>query len=350
MTEALFSPIQLGNISLKNRIVMAPMTRSRAGKGDAPTELNALYYAQRASAGLIITEGTQPSDNGKGYCRTPGIYSPEQIEGWRGVVDDVTEAGGSIVLQIMHCGRISSQHNKRSESETIAPSAIQAKGQVYTDTHGMADYDLPRALATDEIAGVIDEYRQATQNAFDAGFAGVELHATRGYLPAQFLSTGTNQRTDQYGGSVENRIRFVVETLEAMSSVAGAGRVGMRICPGNPFNDLSDDNPEETFTELLKAVSQMGLAYLHVIRMPKGPVDNLALAQEQFDGPLIFNDSYSKDEAEELVASGGAQAVSFARHYVANPDLVEKFSSGEALSKFDIATLYTPGAKGYTDY
>lgn len=350
MNEILFTPTSLGDIILKNRIVMAPMTRSRAGEGDLPHELHVEYYRQRATAGLIITEGTHPSESGKGYCRTPGIYNDDQVQAWRKVTSAVEAEGGTMVMQIMHCGRVSSRYNKSDAAETVAPSAIQAAGQIYTDSHGMADHDMPRALRTEEIASVVDEYRQATERAFKAGFAGVELHATSGYLPAQFLSTGTNQRQDQYGGTLENRLRFVVEVLEAMASVDGAARVGIRICPGNPFNDLSDDDPEETFTGLLKEIDSMGLAYLHVIRMPKGPVDNLKLARDCFSGPVMVNDSYSAAEASESIAEGSAAAVSFGRNFIANPDLVHRFQQGEDLAKFDLATLYTPGAKGYTDY
>lgn len=349
MSNNLYSRAQLGDLKIDNRVIMAPMTRSRTGSDEVPNELMREYYTQRAGAGLIITEGTHPSANGKGYCRTPGIYTPEQVQAWKTITDSVNQAGGSMVLQIMHCGRVGSQHNKSVDSETVAPSAIQCAGQIYTDSHGMADYEVPRALETGEIAAVIEEYRQATSNAFEAGFAGVELHATSGYLPAQFLSTGTNQRTDQYGGSVENRIRFVVETLQAMTSVAGAGKVGMRICPGNPFNDLHDDNPQETFTALLQAIDPIGLAYLHVIRM-KGPVDNIKLAQENFSGPLILNDSYTAEKANACIENNEAAAISFARHFVANPDLPQRLQQGIELAKFDLKTLYTPGAEGYTDY
>jgi N-ethylmaleimide reductase len=350
MTIALFEPASLGAISLDNRVVMAPMTRSRAGDGDVPNELHVDYYSQRASAGLIITEGTQPSANGKGYCRTPGIHSEQQVAGWKVVSDAVSAAGGTMVMQLMHCGRVASHYNKDAGSETIAPSSIRAQGQMYTDAKGMVDFDVPRALEAGEIAGVIDEYRQATDNAYRAGMAGVELHCTSGYLPAQFLSTGTNHRDDKYGGSATNRIRFVVETLEAMAGVAGADRVGMRICPGNPFNDLHDENPEETFAALLDAVNSMGLAYLHVIRMPKGLVDNIALAEKHFSGPLILNDSYSFAEANAVVEAQQATAISFARHFIANPDLVARFERGAELAGFDHKTLYTPGAAGYSDY
>lgn len=352
MTNVLFTPTKLGAIEIPNRVIMAPMTRSRAGDGDCPNDLHVDYYSQRASAGLIITEGTQPSENGKGYCRTPGIHSADQIAAWSKVVQRVKNKGGNIVMQIMHCGRVSTKHNKPATAETVAPSALQAAGQIYTDTHGMTDYDVPRALETAEIPAVIEEYRQATANAFEAGFDGVELHATSGYLPAQFLSTGTNHRTDEYGGSVNNRIRFVVECLAAMASVQGADRVGMRICPGNPFNDLQDDNPEQTFATLLQAIDSMGLAYLHVIRMPKKVtgVDNLELARNHFSGPLIFNDSYTAERAAKAIDQDGASAISFGRDYVANPDLVERIQSNQELAKFDVKTLYTPGAAGYTDY
>ncbi len=352
MSNIMFEPTSFGAIKLSNRIVMAPMTRSRAGLCDVPTDLHVQYYSQRASAGLIIAEGTQPSADGKGYCRTPGIHTPEQIQAWKSVVDSVTAKGGNMVMQLMHVGRVASKYNKDVGSETVAPSAVQAKGQMYTDTHGMVDFDVPRALETDEIAGIINEYKQATINALEAGFAGVELHATSGYLPAQFLSTGTNQRTDQYGGSVANRIRFVVEVLDAICSVAGADKVGIRICPGNPFNDLTDENPEDTFRELLTAIDSMGLAYLHVIRMPKKitGVDNLELAKANFSGPLIFNDSYTLEKASQVVSSDDAQAISFGRHYIANPDLVEKFKSGTPLTDFNPKTLYTDGPEGYIDY
>ncbi len=346
----LFSPVKLGRIELANRVVMAPMTRSRAGDGDVPTDLMREYYRQRASAGLIISEGTQPSADGKGYCRTPGIHTAEQVAGWRKVVDAVHAEGGRMVLQVMHCGRVAHPDNKAPDAETVAPSAIAARGQMFTDTAGMQDFVTPRALRLDEIPGVIEEYRQATVNAFEAGFDGVELHCTSGYLPAQFLSTGTNRRDDAYGGPVENRVRFVIEVLQAMAAVDGADRVGIRICPGNPFNDLHDDNPEETFRVLLQSTSGMGLAYLHVIRMPRGPVDNLALAKAHFNGPLIVNESYSRDEAGAVIAAGEAAAVSFGRPYIGNPDLVERFRRDAALTEFDVKRLYTPGPEGYTDY
>jgi len=349
MSEKLFEPVKLGRMVLENAVVMAPMTRSRADVGDMPTDLTVEYYRQRASAGLIITEGAQPSKNGKGYCRTPGIYNQQQVQAWRKVTDAVHAEGGKIVLQIMHCGRVASALNKDKGAETVAPSAIQAKGEVFTE-QGMAPLEQPRALTLEEIPAVIEEYRQATEHAYAAGFDGVELHCTSGYLPAQFLSTGSNQRTDLYGGSVENRIRFVLEVLEAMCSVDGGDRVGMRICPDNPFNDLYDENPQETFSTLLSAVNRFGLAYLHVIRFPQGRLDNFALASEYFHGSIIGNESIDFEEALALINSGVLAAVSFGRAFIANPDLVARYRNGSKLAQFQLATLYTPGPQGYTDY
>jgi len=350
MSDNFFSPTRFGRIELRNRVVMAPMTRSRAGAQDEPTDIMVDYYGQRASAGMIITEGIYPSADGKGYCRTPGLVSDVQIEGWRRVCDAVHAQGGTIVAQLMHCGRVTHADNKAADSETVAPSAIAARGEMYTDTAGMQAFSEPRALRGEEIPGIIDEYRQATVNAYEAGFDGVELHCTSGYLPAQFLCTGTNQREDEYGGPVENRVRFPVEVLLAMAGVDGADRVGFRICPGNPFNDLSDENPEETFRAFLGTVGDIGLAYLHVIRLHNVELDNIALARELFSGPLVVNDSYKLEEAQEAVASGEAAAVAFARLYIGNPDLVERFKAGAPLARFDAKKLYTPGAAGYSDF
>ena len=346
----IFFAASLGRLALANRIVMAPMTRSRADSDAVPTAIMADYYAQRASAGLIISEGIAPSANGLGYSRTPGLYSDAQIEAWSRVTAAVHATGGNIVAQLMHVGRVAHSLNKPAGSETVGPSAIQARGEIYTEQEGMKPFDSPRELRADEIGGVIEEYRLATENAFRAGFDGVELHCTSGYLPAQFLSTGTNQRTDAYGGSVENRCRFALEVLAAMASVDGSGRVGMRICPDNPFNDLSDEDPLDTFEHLLGAAAQHNLAYLHVIRLPAGRVDNISLAQRFFADCLIVNDSYDIEEARVVIASGVAAAVSFARPYIANPDLVERFREGAALAKFDARTLYAGGEHGYSDY
>lgn len=346
----LFSPLSLGSLTLRNRIVMAPMTRSRADADAVPSDMMVDYYRQRATAGLIISEGIAPSADGLGYCRTPGIYSPAQIEAWGRVTSAVHQEGGSIVAQIMHVGRVASALNKPQGSETVAPSALQARGKIYTDQGGMQTFDEPRALQLEEIAEVLAQYRSATENALAAGFDGVELHCTSGYLPAQFLSTGSNKRDDEYGGDVVGRTRFALRALEAMAEVAGPDRVGMRICPDNPFNDLQDDDPQETFDYLLKQAAGLDLAYLHVIRMPTGRVDNLALGQRYFADRLIANESYSFDEASEAVASGQVSAVSFGRHFIANPDLVARWRQGSPLAEFNLDTLYTAGEDGYSDY
>lgn len=346
----LFSPVTLGALELRNRIVMAPMTRSRAGVEGVPGEHVARYYAQRASAGLIVSEGIAPSADGLGYCRTPGLFAPQQIAGWQKVTDAVHEAGGLIVAQLMHVGRVASHFNKPEGAETVAPSAIRANGEMYTDAAGMQPLDVPRELAMEEISGVIDDYRSASENAMAAGFDAVELHCTSGYLPAQFLSTGSNQRTDEYGGSVQNRVRFALEVLAALVEGVGAGRVGMRICPDNPFNDLSDDNPQETFEELLSSAAELPLAYLHVIRLPTGRVDNLDLGRRYFSERLIGNESYTAEEAGAAIAGGELSAVSFGRPFIANPDLVHRFQTGASLANLDVSTLYTPGPEGYTSY
>lgn len=346
----LFLPVTLGSLTLRNRIIMAPMTRSRALPGDVVGELAAQYYGARAQAGMIVTEGTQPCADGKGYARTPGIHTPAQVEGWRHVTAAVHAAGGCIVLQLMHCGRIGSHYNKDPQARTVAPSALRAAGKIFTDAAGLVDFDLPEALTLSEVHTVIAEYAQAARAAQQAGFDGVELHAASGYLPMQFLSTGTNLRRDAYGAGLSGRLRFVIECLEALSAVRGAGRVGLRICPGNPFNDLKDEHPLETHAQLLQRVAPLGLAYLHVIRSPDPSLDAFALAREHFPGPRIFNDGFDFTSGAQALVSGGAAAVSYARAFIANPDLIERWRHGWPLAAFDRKTLYTPGAAGYTSY
>jgi N-ethylmaleimide reductase len=348
--DVLFTPVTLGKLELRNRIVMAPMTRSRAASGDMPTELMVEYYRQRAGAGLIVSEGIAPSANGTGYCRTPGIYNNEQVAAWKKVTAAVHAEGGLIAAQIMHCGRISHPLNKPPGSETVAPSAIRASGEIYTDSAGMQPFEMPRELAVEEIPGVVGEFANATELALEAGFDGVELHCTSGYLPAQFLCSGPNRRQDDYGGSVRKRVRFPIEVLRAMAAVDGAGRVGLRISPDNVFNDLQDEDPQETFTEFLAQARELDLAYLHAIRVPTGRVDNMALAAEFFAGRIIGNASYSAQEAADCIGAGQMAAVSFGRDFIANPDLVERLRQQAPLSAFDPSTLYTPGANGYTDY
>lgn len=346
----LFEPAQFGALSLKNRVVMAPMTRSRSTDQAVPTAEMIDYYAQRAGAGLIVAEGTAPSANGMGYCRTPGIYNAEQIAAWRKVTDAVHAKGGTIVVQLMHCGRVATQHNKPAGAITVGPSAIKAEVELFTDTVGMAATDVPHALSNSEVYAVIEEYRQAALNAREAGFDGVELHGTSGYLPMQFMSENANQRTDEFGGSVENRVRFPLLVLKAMSEAIGAGRVGFRFCPANKFNDVSDSQPAETLQALLDGIAEMDLAYLHIMKAHTRKIDAFAISRAQFKGALIINDGFDADSAAEAVEAGVADAVSFARHYIANPNLVERFASGRELAEFNRDTLYSAGVEGYSDY
>ena len=346
----LFEPVRLGDLQLANRIVMAPMTRSRADAQAVPTREMVEYYRQRAAAGLIVAEGTAPSASGLGYCRTPAIYDAGQIAAWRQVTAAVHGEGGRIVLQLMHVGRAASRHNKPAGAATVAPSAIRAQTQVFTDAVGMADTEQPEALSLDGIAAVIGDYRQAALNAREAGFDGVELHCTSGYLPMQFLASGSNQRDDAYGGSAHNRVRFVAETVQAMADAIGAGRVGLRFCPGNPYNDIHDDDPAQTAIALCQAVANHGLAYLHVMRSPLGDLDAFALAREHGGHKLVLNDGFDGDSARAALEAGEGVAVSFGRHFIGNPDLVQRLRRGQPLAGFDRKTLYTAGPRGYTDY
>jgi N-ethylmaleimide reductase len=349
----IFSPLRLGAIELANRIVMAPMTRDRAGPGDVPTDIMVDYYRQRAGAGLIVTEGTQPSPAGKGYWRTPGIHNEAQVEGWRKVADAVHGKGGKIVLQIMHVGRAAVRANKDPGAETVAPSAIPCPDKIPGPDGVPVETDMPRALETDEIPDVIAEYVAAARNAIRAGMDGVELHCASGYLPMQFLSSNTNQRTDRYGGPAGNRVRFVVETLQALADAVGPGRVGFRICPGVKFNGMDDANPHETYATLLKAVDGMGLAYVHLIHVPLEGQDALDLVRSNWSGPVIENAGLTLEKARAVLAEGKAEAVSFGYAFIANPDLVERFRTGAPLAKANRANFYTGEGDdrlGYTDY
>jgi N-ethylmaleimide reductase len=351
--SALFTPVELGELHLANRIVMAPMTRDRAGPGDVPTPLTAEYYRQRAGAGLIVTEGTQPSPAGKGYYRTPGIYNELQVRGWRTVAEAVHEAGGRIVVQLMHCGRASVRANKDADAETVAPSALPCPDWIFGPDGRLHETDRPRALRTAEIRDVIAEYASAAAHARRAGLDGVELHCASGYLPMQFLSSNSNQRTDRYGGSVHNRIRFVVETLEALSGAIGPGRVGFRICPGITLNGMADANPIETYSALLRAVSDLGLAYVHLIHIPLPGMDALDLVRAHWRGPIVENNGLTFEAASSLLTLGKADAVSFGRSFISNPDLVERFRLGTPLAKAHRETFYTGDGddrRGYTDY
>ncbi len=348
MTD-LFAPFDLGPLTLANRFVMAPLTRNRAGAGEAPTELAAEYYRQRAGAGLIITEGTQPSAVGQGYPHTPGLHTDEQVQGWRLVADAVHADGGKIIAQLMHAGRIS--HEVLIGTDPVAPSAVTPAGEVYTE-QGMKAFQAPRALATDELPGVVAEFVDAARRAREAGLDGVELHAANGYLLQQFLSDSTNQRTDGYGGSPSNRARFVIEVATAVAAAIGADRVGIRISPGGTFNDIAETETEQTYNALLEGLAPLGLLYLHVLE----GTDTTFREQlrKQFDGPVIFNTGFAGPSdlatAQASVDSGETDLFCIGRPFLANPDLVERLRTGAALNEPDSDTFYAGGAKGYTDY
>jgi N-ethylmaleimide reductase len=351
----LFDPIRLGPYTLANRIVMAPLTRSRAKVNDAPGPLHAEYYAQRASAGLIIAEATQISQQGKGYAWTPGIHSDEQVAGWRLVTDAVHAKGGRIFLQLWHVGRISHPSLQPGGALPVAPSAVKPEGQAFTET-GFQPFVTPRALETDEIAGIVGQYRAAAENAKRAGFDGVEIHAANGYLIDQFLRDKTNKRTDRYGGSIENRARFLVEVVDAVVGVWGGERVGIRLSPVSPANDIADSDPERVFTHAVEQLNRFGLVYIHVIEgATQGPREvsggfDLQKLRRLFKGAYIANNAYDLGLAIEARRSGRADLVAFGRPFIANPDLVERLRRGAPLAELDRSTLYGGDARGYTDY
>mgnify|MGYP000238101584 FL=1 len=352
MTD-LFSPVSLGSIQLKNRMVMAPLTRNRAGTGNVPTDLNALYYQQRAGAGLIITEATPISAMAHGYPATPGIHTPAQVEGWKKVVQAVHAQGGKIVLQLWHVGRISHPSLLPDNALPVAPSAIKPAGQAFT-YQGLQDFVTPRALELAELPGIVADYATATKHALEAGFDGVEVHAANGYLLDQFLRDGSNKRTDQYGGSLENRSRLLLEVVNAVIAVAGADKVGVRISPLNPFNDMADSNPQALFNHVAEVLSPLGLAYLHAVEGGMGggevaPFDFNVL-RKHFKGPYIANLAYDKAKGNAAIASGHADAIAYGVPFLANPDLVERFRQDAPLNAPDQASFYGGTEKGYTDY
>lgn len=346
--NSLFTPVKAGAYVLPNRVVMAPMTRSRAGDDGVPSDLTAAYYAQRASAGLIISEGTFPSAMGKGYIRTPGIETDAQVSAWRKVTEAVHARGGRIFLQIMHAGRISHPLHLPGGALPVAPSAVQPAGQSFTQ-EGLKPHVTPRALEIDEIAGIIAEYGRATERAVAAGFDGVELHAASGYLPEQFLSSKTNRRTDRYGGSIANRTRFVLETLAAMTAIAGPERVGIKIAPELGFNDIADDTPQETYAYLVKSLSAFELAYLHVVQAAPN-TDYHVLLRPLFTGAYFAGGGLTEAAAESLIEAGRADAVVFGKLFLANPDLPQRLQRRARLNVPNPDTFYTPGAEGYIDY
>lgn len=350
----LFSSFAAGALSLPNRVVMAPLTRSRAGSAGIQGALNATYYRQRATAGLIIAEATQISRQGQGYAWTPGIHDAAQVAGWKQVTDAVHQAGGRIVLQLWHVGRISHPSLQPDAGLPVAPSAIKPEGQAFTE-NGFQPFVTPRALETAELAGIVADYAKAAANARDAGFDGVEIHGANGYLIDQFLRDGTNHRSDAYGGSIENRSRLLMEVTQAVTGVLGGDRVGLRISPVSPANDIADSAPQALFEHVVGALSGFNLAYLHVVEGATGgardiaPFDYAAL-RRAFSGAYIANNGYDLAMAQAAIAEGRADLVAFGRPYIANPDLVERLRGGAALATVDRATLYGGGAAGYTDY
>ncbi|MCE2509824.1 MAG: alkene reductase [Alphaproteobacteria bacterium] len=348
----LFTPVRLGPLALPHRAVMAPMTRNRAGPGNVPQDLNVTYYRQRAKGALILTEATQISPQGVGYPATPGIHSAEQVAGWQRVTDAVHEEGGWIFLQLWHVGRISHPSLQPDGALPVAPSAIRPAGEAMT-YEGLQPFVTPRELVTEEIPGLLAQFETAARNAHRAGFDGVEIHAANGYLLDQFLRDGTNRRTDRYGGSLMNRARLLHDVVEAVAGVWGADRVGVRLSPLNAFNDMQDSAPETTFPAVASMLGRQKLAYLHVVEVSLvgdvPPFDWPAM-REAFGGLYMANGGYDGPKAEAAIAEGRADLVSFARPFLANPDLVHRLETGAALNEPDPATFYGGDAKGYTDY
>jgi N-ethylmaleimide reductase len=359
--QALFSSLRLGAIQLPNRIVMAPLTRMRAGAANVPTALNAEYYAQRSSAGLIISEGTAISPQGQGYPNAPGIYTEAQIAGWRTVTDAVHARGGRIAMQIAHNGRNSHSSLMPDGSEPVAPSAIPPTIPALTKDFQQVPAETPRPLRTSEIAVIIGTFRQAAVNAIKAGFDGVELQGANGHLIEQFLEDGTNQRTDAYGGSKESRARFLVEIVDDVTDAIGAGRLGVRLSPFGQYGGIHDSNPEELFGFVIGELSKRRIAYLHLIEARGSEIgltdelhenarNNAVLFRSAFEGPLLSAAAYTPESAAEAIEQNHADAVAFGRLFVANPDLVERIRENQPLNPPDRSTFYGGGAHGYTDY
>lgn len=353
--SVLFSPAKLGNLSLQNHLVMCPLTRSRA-TGNIPNDLMAEYYAQRASAGLIITEGTSPSPNGLGYARIPGIFSDAQVAGWRKVTDAVHARGARIVVQLMHTGRIGHQLNLPAGAKVVGPSAVAAAGQMFTDAEGMKPHPVPAALSEAELKSTLGEYVKAATNAVAAGFDGIELHAANGYLLEQFIRPNSNQRTDGYGGSIEKRARFVLEVAQASIAAIGKDKVGIRLSPFGVFNDMPlYPELESDYAYLAKALNEAGLVYVHLVDHSAGgappvPDSIKATFRNSFKRTLILSGGYTAERAEADLSSGKADLIAVGKGFLANPDLVARWKGKAALNAPDPSTFYTPGPKGYTDY
>ncbi len=355
MTTTLFTPVTLGKLQLKNRIVMAPMTRCRA-IGNVPNEMMAKYYSLRADAGLIITEGTSPSANGLGYARQPGLYSAAQIQGWQLVTSVVHQAGGHIFVQLMHTGRVSHPANMQPGTQIVAPSALAAPGEMWTDSSGMQPYPVPVEMAEADIQQAIAEYVQGAKNAIAAGFDGVELHGANGYLIDQFLNTASNQRNDRWGGSIANRIRFAVEVAIGVALAIGADRIGMRISPYGVFNGMAADaEMDALYAALIAELNKIGLAYIHIVDhsamgAPEVSPTLKAAIRSTFKGRYILSGGYDLARANSDLDADRGDLAAFGRPFIANPDLVEKLRNGSELAAPDFNTFYTPGEKGYTDY
>jgi N-ethylmaleimide reductase len=353
-SSKLLEPYKLGPITLPNRLVMAPLTRNRAVAGMVPSPLAVEYYGQRASAGLLITEASQISQQGQGYQDTPGIYSKEQVAGWRKVTERVHGRGGRIFIQIWHVGRISHTTLQPNGGAPVAPSAIRAKGKTFVGGT-FTDISEPRALALEEIPGIVDDFRRATVNAIEAGFDGVEIHGANGYLLDQFAKDGANKRTDAYGGSIENRARLMLEVTKAVASEAGPERTGIRISPVTPSNDISDSNPQPLFEHIVDHLNALKLVYIHVIEGATGGPRDVASfdygsLRKRFNGAYIANNGYDFALANKVLAANEADLIAFGKLFIANPDLVERLKRGAPLNAPDKATFYGGDAKGYTDY
>ena len=351
----LFTPFTLGSIVLQNRLVMAPMTRSRANS-NVPNALMAEYYAQRSTAGLIITEGTSSSPNGLGYPRIPGIFSTDQIEGWKAITDAVHGKGAKIFVQLMHCGRISHLLNMPRGARVIAPSAVAASGEMYTDSEGLKPFPVPEAMTGDDIRTAVAEYAQAAKNALTAGFDGVELHGANGYLLEQFIRPNSNLRTDHYGGSIENRARFVFEVVDAVIEAIGRERVGIRLSPFGVFNDMPLYNEmEDEYTWLARQLNISAPAYIHLVDhssmgAPNVPESMKETFRKEFKGALILSGGYDSERAERDLVEGKCDLIGIGKAFIANPDLIKRWKTGIALNTPDMGTFYSPGPKGYTDY
>jgi N-ethylmaleimide reductase len=351
----LFQPFQMGDLHLRNRAVMAPLTRNRANLGgEVPTELMVDYYRQRAGAGLIISEASQISQQGQGYIFTPGIYTDAQVAGWRPITEAVHEQGGLIFLQLWHVGRVSHVSLQPGGGAPVAPSAIPAKTRTFIEG-GFAETSAPRALELDEIPGIVADYARAAANAKSAGFDGVEIHAANGYLLDQFMKDGPNHRTDQYGGSIENRARLTLEVVDAILTALPPERVGIRLSPVSPANDALDSQPQSLFEHVVKELSARKLAFIHVVEgATQGPRDNApfdyAALRKAFSGAYIANNGYDRELAIQTLDSGAADLIAFGRPFIANPDLVERLRRNAPLNELDTKTLFGGGAQGYTDY